>query len=89
LFGDGTTTQNSPDRTLSTSIYPWLLGQIEAGTQFVQSFQKMDGTLIAQEAYRSEQKTLPCPWQLDFITLRTNDEIARAPMSDNLLPSKE
>ena len=50
---------------------------------------QMDGTLIAQEAYRSEQKTLPCPWQLDFITLRTNDEIAHAPMSDNLLPSKE
>jgi hypothetical protein len=49
----------------------------------------MYGTVIAQEADRSEQKALPCPWQLEFITLRTNEEIARAPMSDNQLPSKE
>jgi hypothetical protein len=50
---------------------------------------QMDGTVIAQEAYRLEQETIPCPWELEFITLRTNEEIARAPMPDNLLLSIE
>ena len=50
---------------------------------------QIDNTVITQGTYRSEQETLPCPWQLEFITLRTNEEISRAPMSDNLLPSIE
>ena len=43
----------------------------------------MDGTVIAQEAYRLEQGTMPCPWQLEFITLGTTGEIARTSMLYN------
>ena len=50
---------------------------------------QMDGAVIAQGAYRSEQENLPCPLQLEFITLRTNKERACVPMSDNQLPSIE
>ena len=35
----------------------------------------MDSTLIAQEVCRPELKTLPCPWQLDFITPRAGENI--------------
>ena len=44
---------------------------------------QMDGTVIAQEAYRLEQETMPCPWQLEFVTLGTMGGITRASMSYN------
>ena len=72
------------------AAFVFLLGSLDCVKENHRfTLNQMDGTVLAQEAYRSEKKTLPCPWQLDFITIRTNEEIARAPMSDNLLPSKE
>ncbi len=44
---------------------------------------RMDSIVIAQEAYRLEQETMPCPWQLKFITLGTKGEITHASMSYN------
>jgi hypothetical protein len=44
---------------------------------------QMDVTVIAQEAYRLEQETMPCPWQLEFVTLGTKGGITRASMSYN------
>jgi hypothetical protein len=48
-----------------------------------EALSRMDGIVIAQEAYRLEQETMPCPWQLEFITLGTNGEIVHASMSYN------
>jgi high-affinity Fe2+/Pb2+ permease len=46
---------------------------------------QMNGTAIAQGSHHGGQDILPSPWQLEFITTRSNGERSRVSIPDDSL----